>query len=290
MPQIELSLQEEAGDVIMTADVSGIDEDTRLTFQYRESLLGEWEEVQQETITEDGEYTANVTLDTGTYSFKASLRQPPSGTPTLQLDSNIIAYIYDDEILLTEGYTTVERLQANLDIDEEEAEELMRTVTRWIDNYTKRTFISEPQTRLYDGNGRRSLHIGDWTDEILLETSRQYYPKEYSEVEDYIKLPHNYDQDDIPINEIHLENDWFVSGKGNVRITGNYGYSNFPPSDLIEAATRLAILLHTSSQTTAKGKDSESIGDYQVSYSDAVAVNELNKVKATLDSYKKYEL
>jgi len=291
MIELELSLDTEAQTITMIATVSGIDTNTKLAFKYRESLLGDWEEVGTQTITEDGEYTETLDLlEYGTYSFQVDLRQPPTGRPQVQLSSNIVVYIYEDNTVETiNGYTTVGRIQNEIDASEDEAVRLIDTVTAYIDNYTRNKFIGQEGTRYYDGNSSMELTIDNFVGEPVIERGRDYYGDTLEEIEfgDYLLLPNNFEQKEIPANRIHLKGYWFREGLQNVKITATFGYSRFPSEDIIQAATRLAVLIYNKGETgRLEGVESESIGDYSVSYKDETIQAEMNDIKAILDKYK----
>jgi len=288
MISLDLEIELINGDVEMLVTTSGIDTDTRLTFFYRESLLGEWEEVEQKTITEDDTYTATVgDLECGTYSFKCSIRQPPTGPPQLQLDSNIIAYVCEEgeEIIEINGYTTVDRVQSYLDIEADEAIRAITSATKWVEKYTNRQFISSNGTRYYSGYGKRSLFVDDCLSIGQLEIGLDRFGEttKIISAEDYVTIPRNGKE---PIRKILLKNNWFTRGTQNHALTATFGYSELPPEDIIEATTRLAVMFAgTGKSGQITGKNSESIGDYSISYGQGEKEQEINQIKAILDNY-----
>lgn len=297
MIELNLSIKvtdtgEEDVDIQMDAEASGIDTDTKLTFYYRESILGDWIEAGEETINENGAYNETVTgLDKETtYSFKVSLRQPPTGAPDVQLESNIVAYIGEEDVEDLDAYTTVEKVRENTDANEDEAKNLVKTVTKWIDNYTNRSFIGDTDTRKYDGNNRISIIVDDFKREPVVKRSLDYYGEELEEIDDYVLLPANAEKKKQPYTGIHLKTTYFYRGLQNVEITATFGYSESPPEDIINVATRLAVLIYNKSTRQARGVKQEKIGDFQISYDDKELASEMNSIKGILDYYKKFTI
>lgn len=100
---------------------------------------------------------------------------------------------------------------------------------------------SDSSTRYYDGNGRTCIFIGDWQSVSAVAVSEQggLASSDYTawSSSDYITAPYN----TTPIFELHVDTlngsklYWQPYRKA-VKVTGVWGYSSTPPSDVALAA------------------------------------------------------
>ena len=187
-------------------------------------------------------------------------------------------------------YTTITKVENYLltEIDlsfQSQVEDWIEAVSKDIDNYTQRSFTSTTETRYFDGNNKREMRIDDALAITTLELSSEYYGNTFTEEEDYITIPAN----ELPITRIHLKDNWFYNGIQNVKITADWGYSATTPSDIEFAATVLVGAI-INNQMNNDAKESESIGDYKVSFTDNKQEKDYQRAINILDSYKRYYL
>jgi len=198
------------------------------------------------------------------------------------------------------GYTTELKIESflNTTITTGAVDDYIEASENIIDNITGRNFIADTVAiaRKYDGNESQDLVIDDCVEITKVELGSNYYGDSYSEISDggsdgYYLFPTNYSALGYPINKIHLRSRIWIKGLANHRITAKWGYSASVPADIQFATTILASLMYKYGRSGAVGGvKSEKIGEYAVTYGTAEELDNLKKVDAILNQYKKYEL
>ena len=178
-------------------------------------------------------------------------------------------------------YTSVEKIEDFLNVNiatsyEDAVEAKIAEATAFIDTYTGTTFNSEPDTeKFYNGNGKRKLFIDDFISLDSVEIDR-------NERGNWQQIQARYGGR-TPIYRIKNMNGIFPIGMDNVRVTGEYGFSEEPPADIVSAATVLSAgLLDTKGEVV-----SESLENLSVTYKEDKGLADFNKAIQTLKSYKK---
>lgn len=172
---------------------------------------------------------------------------------------------------------------------------IIDSVEKYIDNYTGRNFVaSQELIRVYSGDNTQNLLIDDAIEINKVEIGNDQYGDSFTEVDldtDYKLLPANYEADGVPITKIHLRNSVFGVGVQNHRITGKWGFSEEAPSDIVWVATFLASSVYQQGQGgNLGGVASERIGEYSVSFKTDKDLDDFEKVKDILNSYKIYNI
>lgn len=145
----------------------------------------------------------------------------------------------------------------------------INAVDAWIDTYTGREFESSADTtRLYDGNGTRTLLIDDITalTQIDLINRDGTVSDTNSNATDWFLYPENSGfQNKIILNPETADFAIFTRGNQNIKLTATFGVSATVPADIQLAATMLV------SGIAQKGMgggniEREQLGDYEVEY------------------------
>lgn len=188
------------------------------------------------------------------------------------------------------GYTTIENVEDYSLIDialsfQGSFESILESVEALIDQETGRNFVAdtEASAKYYHGTGSPFLKIDDC---IAIEKVEHgsVYGNSFTEKDedDYILVPRT----GTPIKGIYLKNTYWQIGQYNHRITAKWGYSESAPADIRFVATVLASGIIKNNVKTKGDVVSEKIGDYNVSYDTDRGLNDFNRAKAILDSYK----
>jgi hypothetical protein len=164
----------------------------------------------------------------------------------------------------------------------------IEAVTKYIENYTGRVFEAEEETRLFDGNNRITLTVGDFISISEIKLGLDYWGDDTETITDYLVLPINYEEDGIPADTIFLKSQWFIRGVGNHSVTAMWGYSETVPTDIELAATMITSKIIQKHIITQGDIESEKIGDYSITTNIKEQIDD--KVKPILDSYTKYYL
>jgi len=198
------------------------------------------------------------------------------------------------------GYTTEEKIEnfLNETISTGDADDYILAAQQLIDQETQRNFKADTNAseRLYDGNDRVDLVIDDCVEITKVEVGSNYYGDSFTEIEEggtsgYYLFPNNYSEQGLPIRKVHLRNRYWIQGIQNMRITAKWGYSASVPADISFVATMLSALMYKYGRSGAIGGiKSEKIGEYSISYMDDDELNDLEKAKNILNSYKKYTI
>lgn len=185
------------------------------------------------------------------------------------------------------------------DIDPSQSSQItdwISAVERYINNYCNRPEGFEApaadETKYFDGPGGVELTLESFTTITsiqTLETDGATISQTLTENDDYWLYPLN----ETPKYEIRLTpnsacGSW-PSGHKRIKIIGKFGYGTTVPKDIELAATILV------GKIIEKGKDggnvqSESLGDYSVSYKPLDEVSGEFGVKKILDPYRIIEL
>lgn len=162
----------------------------------------------------------------------------------------------------------------------------IEAVSAWADIYTNRKLIADgtPSLKYYDGKGREYVPIDD-AQSITAVSLGDIYGENFTTVTDYIKYPAT-----APHRAIILKSGVFTSGIQNVRVNADWGYLSAVPEDLAFAATVLVGGIINAQEPGAMGKRSESIGNYQVVYTDQKGLADYDRALAILDGYRRYDI
>lgn len=172
-------------------------------------------------------------------------------------------------------YTTEAKIENYLQITIDDSisayvSDWINWVSKYIDRYTGTTFETSSQTYYYDVRGMQSrLFIDDCT----AITSLQLLDED-GNVED--TLTENSDFWLYPLNkttknEIRLDpyGKYAVfpyTGSKKVKVTATFGVENTVPADIEMVATQMVGDLIRQNSSEAKGKKSETLGEYSVTY------------------------
>ncbi len=170
---------------------------------------------------------------------------------------------------------------------------IIGAVKNYIEKYTGKEFEGTTEARYFDGNGKRELVVDEFTTLTAVNVLDTYGNNEYALTEgqaaDYITYPYN----GTPKFKLILVSTAtvgsFLKGHKRVKITGTWGEATTVPNDIKLAATMLA------GQIVKEGRDggkiqSESLGDYSVTFASVEATADRIGVKNILDRYKIIEL
>ena len=165
----------------------------------------------------------------------------------------------------------------------------------YIDNYTGRTFEqSSSETRYFDGDGKRELDI----DEIISITSLEILEINSDDVQftltegrgsDYILYPYNETFKYRVILTVNSQVAVWSEGKQRIKITGLWGNSVSVPKDIELVATMLVAGIIEKGMKGGSVQ-SETLGDYSVSFKDIDNISSVMGVKEILQRYKIWEL
>lgn len=206
------------------------------------------------------------------------------------------------------AYTTKSKIESysNQTIDNSltsYVNELIQAAGRLTDKYTNNSFESQDETRYYDGNGQRELIIDSFTSitsvEILeYETDDVMNTLTEGKSDDFVTWPYNEDVKYKLIMTPDSSVAGFYEGKRRVKIVAKFGNTKTDlttPEDIVLANTIMVVDALSNVLTgSAAGINSESLGDYSVSYDnsqiDAEQNIDMSNVKMILDHYKIREL
>lgn len=150
-------------------------------------------------------------------------------------------------------------------------------VTHYIETVTGRRFSvdDEPVERSYDGNGRNTLLIDEYTemDSVSIDGSEVTGFKEY------------------PVNTTVKYKLFYESGfpRGNQNIVVSARFGEAVPADLLHVATVLVAGIMQASIKTDGAITQERIGNYSVSYTDK-QVEDYKVAMDTLTRYRNYSI
>jgi len=162
-------------------------------------------------------------------------------------------------------------------------------VDAWIDTYTGREFESSADTsRLYDGNGTRTILIDDITalTKIELINKDGTVSDTNSNATDWFLYPENSSfSNKIILNPETADFAIFTRGNQNIKLTATFGVSATVPANIKVAATMLV------SGIAQKGMgggniEREQLGDYEVEYADIKGLPNFLDALEILDQYR----
>ena len=198
-------------------------------------------------------------------------------------------------------YCTITQLEDYLlsDADasfESSVEGQINMAEKFVDTYTGRVWVADTSAsaRLYDGNGGMELQIDEAVEITKVEVDEdEEGTGAYEEITSgyYISYPAN----STPKTRIRLRDSaqhFFYTGCQNVRITGKWGNSITCPEDITWATIILAagIVLAGSARDIGNNVQSESIGNYNVSYRDERGWQDYQRAMDILNKRKKINI
>jgi len=188
-------------------------------------------------------------------------------------------------------YTTEEKIEAYLQINIDDSisadvDTWIGWVSKYIDRYCNTTFISADATKYYDTDGKSRIFIDDCTSitslEFLDEDGGNYAT--LTENTDFWLYPLN----ETTKNEVRLDpygrHSNFLIGSKRLKIVGKFGVETTCPADIEMVATQMVGDIIKQSSGEAKSKNSETLGEYAVTYQDVS--NFLTPYKNILDLYR----
>lgn len=175
------------------------------------------------------------------------------------------------------SYTTEQKIEQLLQIDIDDSisayvTDWINWVSKYIDNYTGTTFEAANQTYYYDVKGHTSrLFIDDCTaiTSVALLDEDGNVEDTLVENSDFWLYPLN----KTTKNEIRLDpygdypNFPYIGSK-KVKVIGSFGVDNTVPADIEMIATQMVGDIIKQASGEAKGKKSETLGEYSVTYED----------------------
>jgi len=166
------------------------------------------------------------------------------------------------------------------DIDEtydDQVDSWIKTADRIIEKETGRIFeaTADFEEKKYDGTGTQSLVVDD-----ILELNK--VEEEDGEIE-----VHEYPANATP--KTWLESDsYFRKGKQNIIVSAKWGYSEYPPEDIVFASTMIVAGIINKVYPTSSNIESESIGGYQVSFRSKQEFTDFKRIRETLWMYRRH--
>jgi len=201
---------------------------------------------------------------------------------------------------ITKEYTTEAKLETflNKSITAGEADDAINQAVTLIDQYTDRNFIadSEASARVFDGTGCDMLEIDECISITKVERGLDEYGDSKEEISaggfnGYYLLPANRSAENLPIQQIHLRDRYWIKGLQNNQITAKWGFSENVPEPIVLATTILAAGIYMYNRGGASGTvKSEKIGNYSVTYATPDGWQSLDNAKRILETYKRYSL
>lgn len=198
------------------------------------------------------------------------------------------------------SYTTKAKVENYLNIDiapsmDAQITEWIAAVKRYIDRYTGTTFEGVTETRYFNGNGSNELVIDDFVsissiDILKYDSNDVEYALVEGNEQDYLIHPFNdATKYRVILNGNSHINKWPDSPRRRIKITGVWGVAQTVPEDVSLAATMLVAGII---EKGLKGGtvQSESLGDYSVTYKVMDDISNVMGVNDLLDRYRDYSL
>ena len=196
------------------------------------------------------------------------------------------------------AYTTKGKIQRFLNVDiaasfDAEIASWIDSVASWIDKYCGKTFESAEETRYFDGNGKTTIMVDDFTGSptilILNVDGTTGWTLVEGHSDDYLVYPLN----STPKNELRLVSGSqignFPNRSRSVQITANFGYSVSVPNDIELAATKLVAEIVKEGLKGGK-LSSIQLGDYQANFQKVNEKADALGIYQILDMYRDIEL
>lgn len=192
-------------------------------------------------------------------------------------------------------YTTIAKVEAYTLQDitasfEDEVGVWIKGMSRFADGYCNRKLVADGSdtVKYYDGENKGFVAIDDCQSITTVELG-DMYGDNLSAVSNYITYPRI-----APYRAIILKSGVFTAGWQNVKVTGDWGYLANDDNDRIEqlswAVTVLVGGIINAQNPNAQAKQSERIGNYQVTYTTEKGMTDYKNAMATLDSFKRLEI
>lgn len=198
------------------------------------------------------------------------------------------------------GYTNQHELEKflNISVGDIDIYPYIEAAEKFIDEYTKRNFKADDSEseRYYDGDDTNELVIDDAVEVTKVEKGVDSYGGNFIEIskggsDGYFLVPANYQAMNLPIRKIMLRGYLWTAGYQNHKITAKWGFTAEVPKDIQFVATLLSAGMYQHGRTgKVGGIKSESIGEYDVTFTTEQQITEFQKGIQILNSYKKYEL
>ena len=196
------------------------------------------------------------------------------------------------------AYTDKGRIQKFLNVDivssyDTQVDEWIAAVKAWIDQYCGKTFESASADRFYDGNGRRSIMIDDFTGSptvVILDVDGTVaFNLTEGHSDDYLIYPLNF----TAKNELRLVSGStigvFPNRSRSVQVTANFGHSVAVPTPVQLVATKL--VAEIIKEGLKGGKLSKvQLGDYEASFQKVDESADALGIYQILDMYRDIEL
>jgi len=188
------------------------------------------------------------------------------------------------------GYTSKNKIERYMltDIDAEyndQVDEWIEAVENGIDILTGRFFIADTTAsiRVYDGDGTHILLIDDCVSLTKIELGDPTTTKDELDSDDYHVYPYN----ETPKTKVYYDG-IFSSIRAGVDVTAKWGYSTTCPADITLATTILVSLIIEEAHQTEGETESETIGNYSVTYRKTEAnKSKIDRAMSIINRYKK---
>lgn len=201
---------------------------------------------------------------------------------------------------MAKGYTTIPLIEAYMlitieDYFEPNVTEFIEQAEAHIESMTGRTFITavpdgedsgdqpEPEERVFDGHGGSQVIIDDLVELVSVSTGFGD-DSELLDADSYILGPNN----KLPKTHIRMLAGGFPNYPQSVTVDGYWGYSVTCPKDITTVATVLVAGMISYALQTEAEVQSMSIGRYSVTYKTKKEWQDFERIKETLDRYRKF--
>jgi len=198
------------------------------------------------------------------------------------------------------SYTKKGQIQNYLAIDidtslDSQITDWITAVSNYIDRYTGKSFEqSSSEIRYFNGSGRKDIDIDDFlslSSVQILDSNASGVAFTLSEGRDndYITYPYNDTRKYRLILTVNAQVAIWSIGKQRIKITGVWGESSTVPKDIELAATMLVAGI-VEKGLKGGSVQSESLGDYSVTFKNIDDISSVMGVREILNHYKIYEL
>lgn len=196
------------------------------------------------------------------------------------------------------GYTTREQVEnyllINIDASfHSQVNDWIMEVEEYIDRKTGRNFVADTGDvlRVFDGDGTCKQIIDDCVEISKLEVGRDTVTE--VDAANFVTYPLNARKLSraVPITRIELLGAVFPRYPQIVRVTGKWGYSIHPPTDIRMAATVLVAGIINYAWNSEGEVKTMTIGRYSVTYKDEKQWQDFEKIdgaKGILETYRKF--
>jgi hypothetical protein len=165
---------------------------------------------------------------------------------------------------------------------------IIEDVSRLMDRLCDRKLVAEVigsgddeyEDKYYDGNGKSKIYIDDCLEVHELMIGDQYGDNLVANTSFLLGARGRSSR------ELALKGGSFTNGTQNVKVTGRFGYFDTLPRDVTFACVVIVSGIMRAEDPTNRGKRSESIGNYSVTYDDNKGFTDFMTAKNILDSYR----